>query len=40
MEYQEIITLMDNEVVQLSKFRIKTWVEINDDTCGTYNTNS
>ena len=38
MEYQEIITLLDNEVVQLSKF--KTWVEINDDTCGTYNTNS
>ena len=25
---------------QLSKFRTKIWVEINNDSCGTHNTNS
>ena len=29
-----------NTTTQPFKFRIKTWVKINADTCGTYNTNS
>ena len=40
MEYQKIINLLDNTPNQSSKFRIKNWVEINDDSRGTYNTNS
>ena len=31
---------MDNAPNQPSKFRMKNWVEINDDSCGTYNANS
>ena len=30
---------MDNTPNEISKFRTKKWVEINDDPCGTYNTN-
>ena len=40
MRYQKIINLLDNTSSQLSKFRIKNWVEINDDSRGRYNTNS
>ena len=40
MEYQKIINLLDNTPNQPSKFRIKNWVEINDDLSGTYSTNS
>ena len=40
MEYQQIINLLDNSPNQSFKFRTKNWVEINDDACGTYNTNS
>ena len=40
MEYQKIINLLDDEVTQLSKCRTKNWVEKNDDTRGTYDTNS
>ena len=40
MEYQKIINLLDNTPNQPTKFRTKTWVEINDDSRGTYNTNS
>ena len=40
MEYQKIINLLDNATNQPSKFRTKNWVEINDDSHGTYNTNS
>ena len=40
IEYQKIIDLLDNTPNQLSKFRTKNWVEINDDPRGTYNTNS
>ena len=40
MEYQKIINLLDNTTNQPSKFRTKNWVEINDDSRGTYNTNS
>ena len=39
MEYQKMINLLDNEITQLSKFRTKTWVEINDDVRRTRNTN-
>ena len=40
MEYQKTINLFDNTPNQATKFRTKNWVEINDDSCGTYNTNS
>ena len=40
MEYPKIINLLDNTPNQPSKFRTKNWVDINDDDCGTYNTNS
>lgn len=38
MEYQKIINLVDKESTQLSEFRTKNWVQINDDRHGTYNT--
>ena len=40
MEYQEVINLLDNTPNQPSKFRTKSWVEINDDARGTYNSSS
>ena len=40
MEYQEIIKFLDNTPNQPTKFRTKNWVEINDESRGTYNTNS
>ena len=40
MEYQKIINLLDNTLNQISKFRTKNWVEINDKSKGTYNTNT
>ena len=40
MEYRKVINLLDNTPNQPSKLRTKIWVEINDDACGTYNTNS
>ena len=40
MEYQKIINLLDSTLNQPSKFRTKNWFEINDDSRGTYNTNS
>ena len=40
MEYQNIINLLNNTPTQPTKFRTKTWVEINDESRGTYNTNS
>ena len=39
MEYPKIMNFLDNEVTQPSKFRIKSWVEINDNAHGIYNTN-
>ena len=44
MEYQKIRNLLDNEVAlsasnQLSKFRTRNWIEINDDIRGTYSPN-
>ena len=40
MEYQKMINLLDNTPNQPTKFGTKNWVEINDDSRGTYNTNS
>ena len=40
MEYQKIINLLDNTPNQPTKLRTKSWVKINDDARGTYNTNS
>ena len=39
MEYQKIANLLDNESNQPSKFRTKNWVEINDESRGTYTSN-
>ena len=40
MECQKIINFLDNTPNQLTKVRTKNWVERNDDSRGTYNTNS
>ena len=40
MEYQKIANLLDNASNQPSKFRTKNWVEINDESRGTYSVNS
>ena len=37
MEYEKIINFLDNTPNQPSKFRTKTWVEINDESRGKYN---
>ena len=40
MEYQNKANLLDNGVAnQPSKFRTKNWVEINDESRGTYTSN-
>ena len=36
MEYQKIANLLDSPSNQPSRFRTKSWVEINDDSRGTY----
>ena len=40
MECQKIKNLLDNISNQPSKLRTKNWVEINDESRGTYNINS
>ena len=40
MKYQKIINLLDITPNQPTKFRAKSWVEINDNSRGTYSTNS
>ena len=40
MEYQKTINLLGNTPNQPTKCRTKSWVEINDDSHGTYNVNS
>ena len=40
MEYQKIINFWDITKNQPFKFRTNNWVEIKDDLCGKYNTNS
>ena len=39
MEYQKIANLLNNESNQLSKFRTRNWVEINDEARGEYSPN-
>ena len=40
MEYQKIANLIDDTPNQPFKFRTRNWVEINDESRGTYNVNS
>ena len=40
MEYQNIINLLENASNQPSKFRTKNWVEVNDESRGTYSANT
>ena len=40
MEYQKIIILLDNTPNQSTKINTINWVDINDDSHGTYNTDS
>ena len=41
MEYQKIANLLDDASSnQPSKFKTKNWVELNDESRGTYNVNS
>ena len=40
MEYQKIANLIDDASCQLSKFKTKNWLELNDELRGTYNVNS
>ena len=40
MEYQKINNLLNNELNEPSKFRTRNWVEINDESRGTYTGNS
>ena len=39
MEYQKIANFLDTESNQPSKFRTRNWVEINDESRGTYTNN-
>ena len=39
MEYQKIANLLDTKSKQPSKFRTRNWVEINDESRGTYTSN-
>ena len=39
MEYQKIANLLNDESNQPSKFRTRNWVEINDESRGTYTSN-
>ena len=40
MEYRKIINLLGNTPNQQTEFRRKKWVEINDESRGTYDINS
>ena len=40
MEYQKIANLLDDASNETSKFRTKHWVEINDESRGTYDVGS
>ena len=39
MEYQKLANLLDSTSNQPSKFRTRNWVEINDESRGTYTSN-
>ena len=38
MKYQKIINSLDNTSNQLSKFRTKNWIEVNNQSRGLYGT--
>ena len=40
MEYQKIISLLDDTTNQSSKFRTRNWVEINNESRADYNDNN
>ena len=40
MEYQKIANLLNDESNKPSKFRTRNWVEINDESRGTYSLTS
>ena len=40
MEYKKIMNLLDDKPSQSSKFKTKNWVEINDESRGTYSENN
>ena len=40
MEYQKIINLSDSTKNEPPKFRTRNWVEMNDESQGTYNKSS
>ena len=40
MEYRKIINILDDTANQLSKFRTRNWVEINDESKWKYDNNS
>ena len=40
MEYQKLANLLDNASNQPSKFKTRNWVEINDESRGTYTDSS
>ena len=40
MEYQKMMSLLDNTLNQPSRFNTRNWVKTNDDSRGVYNTNS
>ena len=40
MKYKKIINLLENTPNQPTKFRTKNWVEINNESRGTYSTNN
>ena len=39
MEYQKVANLLDNASNEPSKFRTRNWVEINDESRGTFTIN-
>ena len=40
MEYQKVISLLDNTPNEPSKFRTRNWVEIKNESYGVYNIGS
>ena len=40
MEHQKIANLLDGASHQPSKFKTRNWIQINDESRGTYNGNS
>ena len=40
MEDQKVMNLLENAPNQATKFRAKNWVKVNNESRGTYNTNS